>query len=109
MNNSVNNYNFSYSDKACAVGFNKKCLLLKVIGFDGSTTVSEFLSELKRQLGTRSLEQSGFTIHSDDPIDKDLDHALLMEDKVSTQIKARYNVLSFRFPLFNFIMIYFQY
>ena len=53
-----------------------------MIGFDGSTTVSEFLSELNRQLGTRGLEQSGFTIHSDDPIDKDLDHALLMEDKV---------------------------
>ena len=57
-------------------------LLLQVIGFDGSTTVSEFLSELNRQLGTRGLEQCGFTIHSDDPIDKNLDHALLMEDKV---------------------------
>merc|ERR1712223_2112556 len=49
---------------------------------DGSTTVSEFLSELNRQLGTRGVEHSGFTIHSDDPIDKDLDHALVMEDKV---------------------------
>ena len=66
----------------------------QVIGFDGSTTVFEFLSELNQQLGTRSLEHSGFTIHSDDPIDKDLDHALLMEDKVSTQIKARNKRLS---------------
>ena len=72
------------SMKNAVSGINLKYFLLKVIGFDGSTTVSEFLSELNRQLGTRSLEQSGFTIHSDDPIDEDLDHALLMEDKVST-------------------------
>jgi len=44
--------------------------------------VAEFLSELTRLLGTRGLEQSGFTIHSDDPFDKNLDHALIMEDKV---------------------------
>ena len=72
-------------------------MISKVIGFDGSTTVSEFLSELNRQLGTRSLEHSGFTIHSDDPIDKDLDHALLMEDKVSTCINARRNKLLLQF------------
>ena len=84
-------------DKAWTLLFNEKYLISKVIGFDGSTTVSEFLSELNRQLGTRSLEHSGFTIHSDDPIDKDLDHALLMEDKVSTWIKARCNVYSFNF------------
>ena len=62
---------------------------LQVIGFDGSTTVSEFLSELNRQLGTRSVEHSGFTIHSDDPIDKDLDHALVMEDKVELSFDSK--------------------
>ena len=64
-----------------------KCL--QVIGFDGSTTVSEFLSELNRQLGTRGVEHSGFTIHSDDPIDKDLDHALVMEDKVELSFDSK--------------------
>ena len=94
-----------YWVKLCVVSFNKKYFLLKVIGFDGSTTVSEFLSELNRQSGTRSLEQSGFTIHSDDPIDEDLDHALLMEDKVSTWVKARYNVFSLNLTLLIYTSI----
>ena len=54
----------------------------QVVGFDGSTTVAEFLAELCRLLGTRPLEQSGFTIHSDDPIEKNLLHALHTEEKV---------------------------
>ena len=67
--------------------------ILQVIGFDGSTTVSEFLSELNRQLGTRGVEHSGFTIHSDDPIDKDLDHALVMEDKVILSYDSKMTIL----------------
>ena len=67
--------------------------ILQVVGFDGSTTVSEFLSELNRQLGTRGVEHSGFTIHSDDPIDKDLDHALVMEDKVILSLDSKMIIL----------------
>jgi hypothetical protein len=55
----------------------------KVVGFDGSTTIAEFLTDLVHEIGCRAVELSGFTIHSDDPIDKDLDHALHLEDKVS--------------------------
>ena len=54
----------------------------QVVGFDGSSTVAEFNTELCRLLGTRSFDQSGFSIHSDDPLEKDLCHALNMEDKV---------------------------
>ena len=70
-----------------------------MIGFDGSTTVSEFLSELNRQLSTRGIDQSGFTIHSDDPIDKDLDHALLMEDKVGYYTYLPYSHVIHKFSL----------
>ena len=77
-----------------------KCL--QVIGFDGSTTVSEFLSELNRQLGTRGVEHSGFTIHSDDPIDKDLDHALVMEDKVILSFDSKMIILHFTIFIIRF-------
>ena len=81
-----------------------------MIGFDGSTTVSEFLSELNRQLGTRGVEHSGFTIHSDDPIDKDLDHALVMEDKVILSFDSKMiiliNILLFLLLNFNLIFKY---
>ena len=56
--------------------------LFQVVGFDGSTTIAEFLNDLVLEIGSRPVEISGFTIHSDDPIDKDLDHALHLEDKV---------------------------
>ena len=75
--------------------------ILQVIGFDGSTTVSEFLSELNRQLGTRGVEHSGFTIHSDDPIDKDLDHALVMEDKVELSLDSMMIILILSFLILN--------
>ena len=73
-----------------------------MIGFDGSTTVSEFLSELNRQLGTRGVEHSGFTIHSDDPIDKDLDHALVMEDKVILSFDSKMIILHFTIFIIRF-------
>jgi hypothetical protein len=41
------------------------------------------LNDLILEIGGRPVELSGFTIHSDDPIDKDLDHALHLEDKVN--------------------------
>lgn len=56
----------------------------QVVGFDGSTTVAEFLRELHGLLGTARPfgQQSGFAIFSDDPLEKDLDHALDASDKV---------------------------
>jgi len=54
----------------------------QVVGFDGSTTIAEFLQDLNQELGCRMVDQSGFTIYSDDPLDKDLYHALHLEDKV---------------------------
>ncbi|KAK8407690.1 hypothetical protein O3P69_002325 [Scylla paramamosain] len=48
----------------------------QVIGFDGSTTIEEFLSSLNHEIGCRDVQQSGFALFSDDPIEKDLEHCL---------------------------------
>lgn len=48
--------------------------LLQVVGFDGSTTVQEFLKTLTQDVGCRDPVNSGFTLFSDDPIEKDLEH-----------------------------------
>lgn len=53
-----------------------------VVGFDGSTTIKEFINQLCRDIQFRSSEKSGFVIFSDDPLDKELDHALHPEEKV---------------------------
>ena len=58
------------------------------MGFDGSSTVAEVNAELCRLMGTRSFDHSGFAIHSDDPLEKDLCHALNMDDKVHTIIES---------------------
>ncbi|KAK3853635.1 hypothetical protein Pcinc_039837 [Petrolisthes cinctipes] len=48
----------------------------QVIGFDGSTTIEEFLASLNQEIGCRDVQQSGFALFSDDPIEKDLEHCL---------------------------------
>ncbi|XP_066982425.1 uncharacterized protein CG43867 isoform X7 [Macrobrachium rosenbergii] len=48
----------------------------QVIGFDGSTTIDEFLTSLNQEIGCRDVHQSGFALFSDDPIEKDLEHCL---------------------------------
>ncbi|XP_032788772.1 pleckstrin homology domain-containing family H member 2 isoform X2 [Daphnia magna] len=48
----------------------------QVVGFDGSTTVEEFLVTLNREIGCRDVSQSGFALFSDDPIEKDEEHWL---------------------------------
>jgi len=53
-----------------------------VVGFDGSTTIAEFLQTLNLDIGCRGIELSGFTIFSDDPIEKNMDHCLSQKDKV---------------------------
>lgn len=62
---------------------NLKCELnLQVVGFDGSTYVREFLKTLTRDIGCRDSSISGFTLFSDDPIEKDLEHYIDPQAKV---------------------------
>ncbi|CAB0015723.1 unnamed protein product, partial [Nesidiocoris tenuis] len=46
----------------------------QVVGFDGSTTIEEFMSTLNQEISCRESASSGFTLFSDDPIEKDLEH-----------------------------------
>ncbi|XP_077529022.1 uncharacterized protein CG43867 isoform X2 [Haemaphysalis longicornis] len=48
----------------------------QVVGFDGSTTVDEFIGTLTQEAGLRDPSQSGFALYSDDPIDKGVHHCL---------------------------------
>lgn len=54
----------------------------QVVSFDGSTTIDEFHSTLTQEVGCRD-STNGFTLFSDDPIEKDLEHYLDPETKVS--------------------------
>lgn len=55
---------------------------VQVVGFDGSTTVEEFLVSLCHEIGCREPITSGFALTEDDPFDKDLDHSLKPDEKV---------------------------
>ena len=48
----------------------------QVVGFDGSTTIDEFLCSLNQEICWRDVHQSGFALFSDDPIERDLEHCL---------------------------------
>ncbi|CAN8023226.1 unnamed protein product, partial [Ixodes persulcatus] len=52
-----------------------------VVGFDGSTTVEEFIGTLNAEAGMRDTSQSGFALYSDDPIDKGIEHCLNLSTK----------------------------
>ncbi|XP_050441281.1 uncharacterized protein CG43867 isoform X2 [Adelges cooleyi] len=54
----------------------------QVVGFDGSTTIEEFLCTLNQETGCRDSTQSGFTLFSDDPIEKDLEHYIEPQAKL---------------------------
>jgi hypothetical protein len=56
----------------------------QVISFDGSTTIEEFHSTLAMEIACRDAT-NGFTLFSDDPIEKDLEHYLDPQSKVSLQ------------------------
>lgn len=56
--------------------------LLQVVGFDGSTTVEEFLHTLNQRIGVRKPQLSGFALFTDDPYGKDLEHCLQSSAKV---------------------------
>ena len=54
-----------------------------MVGFDGSTTVQEFIVTLNHEIGCRDVSASGFALFSDDPIEKDVEHWLEPTSKVS--------------------------
>ncbi|XP_029175584.1 uncharacterized protein CG43867 isoform X2 [Nylanderia fulva] len=54
----------------------------QVVSFDGSTTIEEFLTTLNQEIGCRDVHQSGFTLFSDDPIEKDLEHFIDLQAKL---------------------------
>lgn len=70
----VNKYKFtkskSYTEHELTIFF-----YLKVVSFDGSTTIDEFQNTLSQEIGARDAS-NGFCLFSDDPIEKDLEHYL---------------------------------
>ncbi|XP_034040743.1 pleckstrin homology domain-containing family H member 2 [Thalassophryne amazonica] len=48
----------------------------QVVSFDASTTVDEFQCRLNQDTGMRKMGQSGFSLYSDDPTGRDLEHCL---------------------------------
>ncbi|XP_011499249.1 PREDICTED: uncharacterized protein CG43867 [Ceratosolen solmsi marchali] len=54
----------------------------QVVSFDGSTTIEEFLMTLNQEICCRDVHQSGFTLFSDDPIEKDLEHFIDLQAKL---------------------------
>uniref|UniRef100_A0A4W4FD80 Pleckstrin homology domain containing, family H (with MyTH4 domain) member 2 n=1 Tax=Electrophorus electricus TaxID=8005 RepID=A0A4W4FD80_ELEEL len=48
----------------------------QVVGFDASTTVEEFQSRLNQDTGMRKTGQSGFSLYSDDPTGRNIEHYL---------------------------------
>jgi len=58
------------------------CGWCKVVSFDGSTTVCEFLMALERSIGVRESSVSGFALFSDDPVVLGIEHCLQPDAKV---------------------------
>jgi len=54
----------------------------QVVGFDGSSTVDEFLQHLNQETGMRKSSHSGFALFTDDPSGRDLEHCLQGSIKV---------------------------
>ncbi|XP_067311508.1 pleckstrin homology domain-containing family H member 1 [Pseudorasbora parva] len=54
----------------------------EVVGFDGSTTVEEFLNTVNQRTGMRKPQISGFALFTDDPSGKDLEHCLQPSNKI---------------------------
>uniref|UniRef100_A0A8C8R9A0 Pleckstrin homology, MyTH4 and FERM domain containing H1 n=1 Tax=Pelusios castaneus TaxID=367368 RepID=A0A8C8R9A0_9SAUR len=48
----------------------------QVVGFDGSSTVDEFLQRLNQETGMRKSTHTGFSLFTDDPSGRDLEHCL---------------------------------
>ncbi|XP_037603114.1 pleckstrin homology domain-containing family H member 1 [Sebastes umbrosus] len=54
----------------------------QVVGFDGSTTVEEFLNTLNQRISVRKPQLSGLALFTDDPSGKDLEHCLQPSAKI---------------------------
>ncbi|XP_066530729.1 pleckstrin homology domain-containing family H member 1 [Hoplias malabaricus] len=54
----------------------------QVVGFDGSTTVEEFVNTLNQRAGMRKPQLSGFALFTDDPSGKALEHCLQPAAKI---------------------------
>lgn len=55
----------------------------QVVSFDGSTTVQEFVTSLNKSIAMRPTASSGFALFTDDPTEKELEHCLQGQFKVS--------------------------
>ncbi|XP_016044939.1 pleckstrin homology domain-containing family H member 1 [Erinaceus europaeus] len=58
----------------------------QVVGFDGSSTVDEFLQRLNQETGMRKTSHSGFALFMDDPSGRDLEHCLQGSVKICDAI-----------------------
>ncbi|KAB1278378.1 Pleckstrin homology domain-containing family H member 1 [Camelus dromedarius] len=58
----------------------------QVVGFDGSSTVDEFLQRLNQEMGMRKSSHSGFALFTDDPSGRDLEHCLQGSVKICDAI-----------------------
>ncbi|XP_059746882.1 pleckstrin homology domain-containing family H member 1 isoform X3 [Bos taurus] len=58
----------------------------QVVGFDGSSTVDEFLQRLNQETGMRKSSHSGFALFTDDPAGRDLEHCLQGSVKICDAI-----------------------
>uniref|UniRef100_F1SA37 Pleckstrin homology, MyTH4 and FERM domain containing H1 n=1 Tax=Sus scrofa TaxID=9823 RepID=F1SA37_PIG len=58
----------------------------QVVGFDGSSTVDEFLQRLNQEAGMRTSSHSGFALFTDDPSGRDLEHCLQGSVKICDAI-----------------------
>lgn len=65
---------------------------MQVVGFDGSTTVEEFLHTLNQRIGVRKPQLSGFALFADDPSGKDLEHCLQPSAKVRERLRVRWHL-----------------
>ena len=53
-----------------------------MVGFDGSTTIGEFVQTLNQEIGCRDVSQSGMALYSDDPFQPEQRHLLQKDAKV---------------------------
>uniref|UniRef100_T1J612 PH domain-containing protein n=1 Tax=Strigamia maritima TaxID=126957 RepID=T1J612_STRMM len=58
----------------------------QVVGFDGSSTVEEFIQTLNQEIAVRDTLLSGFALFSDDPIDSNIEHYLKSNVKLADVI-----------------------
>lgn len=71
-----------YIDVCSSIFFILWPLLSKVVSFDGSTTVQEFLTSLNRAINARDCSQSGFALFADHPTHANINQCLRPHAKV---------------------------